>query len=189
MTETDIGLLERCSQDDPSAFEALFVRHYERVYRVAYNLLGSRDAAEDLTQETFLALYHNPPRLRDADGLAAWLCRVALNRGYNTLRGEQRERQRIERMDLLPDPTDPYVEAARAEERAHVRAIIARLPERQGKLLLLRYAGLSYAEIAAALDVSPASVGTLLARAERAFLKAYQASIEPLKELEEREAS
>jgi RNA polymerase sigma-70 factor (ECF subfamily) len=189
VTETDIGLLERFHQDDPSAFEMLFMRHYERVYRVAYNLLGSRDAAEDLTQETFLALYHSPPRLRDHDGLAAWLCRVALNRGYNTLRGEQRERQRIEHMDLPPDPADPYIEVARAEERAHVRAVVARLPERQGKLLLLRYAGLSYAEIAAALDVSPASVGTLLARAERAFLKAYQASVAPLEELEEKEAS
>jgi RNA polymerase sigma-70 factor, ECF subfamily len=55
-----------------------------------------------------------------------------------------------------------------------VRAAIAELPERQGRLLLLRYAGLSYVEIASALEVAPGSVGTLLARAERAFLLAFE---------------
>ena len=54
------------------------------------------------------------------------------------------------------------------------RAALARLPERTAKLLLLRYAGLSYAEIAAALQVAPGSVGTLLVRAERAFIQTYE---------------
>jgi len=61
----------------------------------------------------------------------------------------------------------------RMEERALVRAAIARLPERQGKLLLLRHAGFAYAEIAATLELAPGSVGTLLVRAEQAFLTVY----------------
>jgi RNA polymerase sigma-70 factor (ECF subfamily) len=69
------------------------------------------------------------------------------------------------------DPQDEYL---RREERERVRAALARLPERAAKLLLLRYAGMSYGEIAGALELAPASVGTLLARAERAFLAAYQ---------------
>jgi RNA polymerase sigma-70 factor (ECF subfamily) len=68
--------------------------------------------------------------------------RAALNRSYNALHSERRER-------------------ARAEERARVRAALARLPERQS-LLLLRHAGLAYTEIAAIVDVAPGSVGTLL---------------------------
>jgi RNA polymerase sigma-70 factor (ECF subfamily) len=68
------------------------------------------------------------------------------------------------------DPQDEYL---RREERERVRAALARLPERSAKLLLLRHAGLAYAEIAAALQVAPGSVGTLLVRAERAFLAAY----------------
>jgi RNA polymerase sigma-70 factor, ECF subfamily len=104
----------------------------------------------------------------------AWLCRVALNRGYNALRGERRERARFGRM-AEPDPqADPHAELLRAEDRVRVRAALARLPERQSKLLLLRYSGLSYAEIAAIVDVAPGSVGTLLARAERAFLAEYE---------------
>jgi RNA polymerase sigma-70 factor (ECF subfamily) len=69
------------------------------------------------------------------------------------------------------DPQDEYL---RHEERERVRAALARLPERQGKLLLLRHAGLSYAEMAAALEVAPGSIGTLLVRAERAFLVEYE---------------
>ena len=99
---------------------------------------------------------------------------MALNRGYNLLRGERRERARAERLAEPSAQLDPHAEVVRAEERIRVRAALARLPERQGKLLLLRYAGLSYAEIAAALQVAPGSVGTLLVRAERAFIQTYE---------------
>jgi RNA polymerase sigma-70 factor, ECF subfamily len=98
--------------------------------------------------------------------------RVALNRGYNALRGQRRAQQRMERVAEPPAQIDPQDELARAEDRALVRVAIAKLPERQGRLLL-RYAGLSYSEIGSALELAPASVGTLLARAERAFEAAY----------------
>jgi RNA polymerase sigma-70 factor (ECF subfamily) len=110
--------------------------------------------------------------------------RVALNRGYNALRGERRERARIERLAEPAVQLDPHAELLRAEERARVRATLARLPDRQGKLLLLRHAGLAYAEIAAALELSPGSIGTLLARAERAFLAAYE-HMQPAEQLSE----
>lgn len=177
MNVSDEHLLAQFRQGDETAFEALFIRHYERVYRIAYHLVRSREAAEDLAQETLLALYHQPPAPGIEGGVRAWLGRVALNRGYNTLRSEQRARQRLLRLDAPASAADPHGEAVRAEERARVRAIIGQLPERQGKLLLLRYAGLSYAEIAAVLGVAPGSVGTLLARAERAFLKQYQGAV------------
>lgn len=180
--ETDAHVLARLRRGDEAAFDLLFLRHYERVYRVAFRLLGSHDEADDLTQETFLALYQRPPRLESAehaDGLAAWLCRVALNRGYNSLRGDQRRQQREGRLyQSAPQAAtsdEPASTVLRAEEQERVRAVLRRLPERQSKLLLLRYAGFSYAEIARVLDVAPGSVGTLLARAERAFAQRYQA--------------
>jgi RNA polymerase sigma-70 factor (ECF subfamily) len=166
-------LLERLRHGDEAAFERLFLRHYQQVYRVLYHLVGSREEAEDLAQETFMALYHQPPAIATGASLVAWLCRVALNRGYNALRGERRAQQRLMRLAEPPAQLDPQAELARAEDRALVRAVIAELPERQGRLLLLRYAGLSYGEIAGALDLAAASVGTLLARAERAFEAAY----------------
>lgn len=172
--DSDEQLLARLRHSDEAAFETLFTRYYNQIYRVLYRLTGTREAAEDLAQETFLTLYDNPPRLAAGTSLVAWLCRVALNRGYNALRGERRAAQRVEQTAESPSESDPQAEALRAEERARVRAILQRLPERQSKLLLLRHAGLAYAEIAAVLDVAPGSIGTLLARAERAFIVAYQ---------------
>jgi RNA polymerase sigma-70 factor (ECF subfamily) len=99
---------------------------------------------------------------------------VALNRGYNALRGERREHARVERMAEPPIQLDPQTELMRAEERTRVRMALARLPERQSQLLLLRHTGLAYNEIAAIVNVAPGSVGTLLARAERAFMSEYE---------------
>jgi RNA polymerase sigma-70 factor (ECF subfamily) len=172
--ETEDVLLERVRRSDSAAFETLFLRYYPQVFRVLFNLVGTREEAEDLAQETFLALLHQPPAGGRDVSLLAWLCRVALNRGYNALRGRRRAEARFERLAAEPPAQiDPREEALRSEERARVRAAIAELPERQGRLLLLRYAGLSYGEIASTIDVAPGSVGTLLARAERAFVAAY----------------
>ncbi len=180
-TDTDNALLKRLERGDDIAFEQLFVRHYNTVYRVVYSLLASREAAEDLTQETFLELYRHAPTSAAGDKLGGWLCRVALNRAYNTLRGERRAQQRMERFAVsqADDPfADPDYIQSRAEERALVREVLKRLPERQSKLLLLRNAGLSLAEVASALELAPGSVGTMLVRAERAFAGAYEIMVE-----------
>jgi RNA polymerase sigma-70 factor (ECF subfamily) len=187
VTESDDALLERVRRGDGVAFERLFVAYYPQVYRVLYGLLGSREASEDLAQDTFLELYRHTPRPQAGGALGAWLCRVALNKGYNSLRGERRARQKLERFAAAQDDTSDD-DLIRSEERALVREVLARLPERQSKLLLLRHAGLSLAEVAAALELAPGSVGTLLVRAQRAFANAYSLmhSAEPEDSLEER---
>jgi RNA polymerase sigma-70 factor (ECF subfamily) len=171
--DSDAALLERLRSGDNTAFDELFLRHYAAVYRVLYGVVGNAQEAEDLAQETFTALYRQPPRLDGSGSVGAWLYRVAVNRAYNALRSKQRLQRRLGRMEpqQQSNPQDEYL---RREERARVRATLARLPERQGKLLLLRHAGLAYAEIAAIVDVAPGSVGTLLARAERAFVAEYE---------------
>ncbi len=172
--DSDEALLEQLRRGNQAAFESLFLRHYLPVYRVVYGVVGSVQEAEDLAQETFMALHRQPPRLETGTALIAWLCRVAVNRAYNALRSARRADRRVLETVDTPDPIDPSAEYLRHEERARVRAALAALPERGAKLLLLRSSGLSYAEIAAALDVAPGSVGTLLARAERAFIQVYE---------------
>ena len=171
--DSDAALLERLRSGDSTAFEELFLRHYAAVYRVLYGVVGNTQEAEDLAQETFMALYRQPPRLDGPGALGAWLYRVAVNRAYNALRSKQRLQRRLvwAEPEQQSDPQDEYL---RREERERVRAALARLPERTAKLLLLRHAGLAYAEIAAALQVAPGSVGTLLVRAERAFTQTYE---------------
>ena len=94
MIEED-ALLARLRDGDQAAFERLFLHHYAQVYRVLYHLVGSREEAEDLAQETFMALYDQPPATGMGAALIAWLCRVALmfsalstRRGY-TLRSHR----------------------------------------------------------------------------------------------------
>lgn len=177
---TEPELLVALQRGEGTAYETLFLRHYGAVYGVVYGLIGSREAAEDIVQDTFLALYNDPPSLEHGRTLVAWLCRVALNKSHNSIRGEQRavsREERVARMDAaLSSSGDPETHLLRAEEQARVRDALAQLPERQSKLLVLRHAGLSYAEVADLLNVAVGSIGTLLARAERAFIDAYKQS-------------
>ena len=163
-----------------SDFDALFLAHYQAVYRLAYRIAGTREEAEDLAQETFSRL-HRSPRLwaggADVASLKGWLYRVVTNLAYNSVRGRGRRRRREDAVFGVPSgvETDPAGLAEQAEQRETVRAALLRLPERQAQLLLLRHAGLTYKELAEALGVAPGSVGTLLARAEAAFELAYRA--------------
>ena len=187
MNEPDYTLLQRLGRGDETAFEQLYMRHYDRVYRVLYSLVGTRETSEDLAQETFMELHRNASRLPADTTLGAWLCRVALNKGYNVLRDQKRAREKLESFAVLHND-DPYADFVRAEDQARVREVLSRLHERQSKILLLRYAGYSLAEMAVVLDVAPGSVGTLLARAEKAFVAAYECMhpVEPKSSLEKR---
>lgn len=168
--DSDATLLAQFQHGNQSAFDQIFLRHYGRVYRAAYSLTQDHAAADDAAQEAFVALYHRPPTATTM--LIAWLCRVALNRAANALRGQRREHLRMVRQRPL-DPADPSEALILADEHAQVRQAMQRLPERQAQILALRVAGLSYAEIAEAIGVAPSSVGTLLTRAERALLASY----------------
>jgi RNA polymerase sigma-70 factor (ECF subfamily) len=161
-------------QREMAAFEAVFFQHYTRIYALLFRLVGDRAEAEDLTLEAFCKLWQQPPTR--ADNLGGWLYRVALRLGYNALRARRRagyEAQAgADALEQAP-PLDPAREVERADERARVRAVLARMPERDAQLLILRHSGLAYREIAAALGVSPNSIGTLLARAEQEFERLY----------------
>jgi RNA polymerase sigma-70 factor (ECF subfamily) len=175
-TLSDNLLLEGVGRGDTASFDVLFRRHYDRVYGLLFRLVGNRVEAEDLTQEVFLKLYRQPLGGGREHHVSAWLYRVATNMGYNHIRGRRRFWQR--NVALVPEENsrqdDPAERAAEREMKAAVRAALARLPERQVQLLLLRQMGLSYAELADSCDVAPGSVGTLLARAADAFRKAYR---------------
>ncbi|MCB9431606.1 MAG: RNA polymerase sigma factor [Ardenticatenaceae bacterium] len=182
-TLSDNLLLKRLEQGDEASFEALFHRHYDRVYGLLFRLLGNRDEAEELLQEVFLKLYRHafgkrPFGSTQPPNLSGWLYRVATNEGYNAIRGRQRQWQR--NLLLVPDPAGaPGAEVAveRKERETAVRAALSTLPPHQAQLLLLRQMDVSYAELAEACDIAPGSVGTLLRRAAAAFREAYQREI------------
>ena len=157
-------------------FEALFQEHYDRIYAVLFRLTGNRAEAEDLTLETFWRWWERPPKRND--NVAGWLYRVAIRLGYNALRSAHRRSyyETTAGMASLASqaPPDPAGEVERNETRAQVRAALQQMRPREAQILILRYSGLSYQEIAAALGVAPSSVGALLARAETTFAQYYR---------------
>ncbi len=147
--------------------EQVFRAAYPRVVGVAARVLGSRDEAEDVAQEVFLSFGRSSVPAGEAAG---WLSVAAAHTALNHLRSGRRRASREEAVAdggaVSPDIADAVVTL---EERRHVRAALARLPRGHALALVLRHSGLSYAEVAAALELSPGSVGTTVRRAEAAL--------------------
>ena len=160
-------------------FEALFLEHWASVYRLLRRLVGDPAEAEDLALEAFLRLYHHHQKQQGIQNAGGWLYQVATRLGLNSIRGWKRREQYelTAGRDALEETAQesPADILAQEEERQQVRLVLARMNERQSQLLILRYSGLSYKEIAGALDLAPASIGPLLVRAEREFEKQYRA--------------
>lgn len=167
-------------QSDPqerTSFEDLFLQNWDRIYGVLFRLTGDRAEAEDLALETFTRLWQRPPAQDQT--LVGWLYRVATNLGYNALRSAgRRSRHELDAgMEALAENAgspNPAKEAERSEDRQRVQQILQQMQTRQAQLLILRHSGMSYQEIAETLNISPASVGTLLVRAEKNFLRLYE---------------
>ena len=150
--------------------DEIFRRDYELVVGVAARVLGSRDQAEDVAQDVFLSLGRSSVPAGEARG---WLSVAAVHTALNLLRSGRRRTSREETAAVAADTlvSDVAEAVVTLEERSHVRAALARLPRKQAVALVLRHSGLSYAEVAAALDLSPGSVGTTVRRAESALRK------------------
>lgn len=153
----------------------LFRAHFHRLVRYLDRLSGDPDLAADLAQEAFVKLYQ---RGSLPDHPEAWLITVAMNQFRNVRTTSARRRQLLTtaRSELaLSDPAPMPGDAAEAtDNRDRVRAALDRLSERDRQILLLRAEGYGYRDLAVALDLHEASMGTLLARAKRAFRDAYE---------------
>ena len=150
--------------------DEVFRCHYQRVVGVAARVLGSRDQAEDVAQEVFLSFGRSSVPATEAGG---WLSVAAAHTALNLLRSGRRRASREETAAAAEDAvvSDVAEAVVTLEERSRVRAALAELPRKQAMALVLRHSGLSYADVASALDLSPGSVGTTVRRAESALRK------------------
>ena len=176
-------LIERIRADDPRAFKELFDSNVTLVHNVCFRMLGNRQDAEDVTQEVFLEAYRSLKRFRFESKLSTWLYRIAVNRSLNHQRKRKLERwlsldfevgEGSAEESAFPDTAangpDRLVEKKDVERI--VQEAISKLPERQRIALLLhRYEELPYQEIAKIMDVSVASVESLLHRAKETLAK------------------
>ncbi len=132
-----------------------------------------------LALETFYRLYKNQIVLSENHNTRGWLYKVAANLALQSIRSFKRREQyelnagRGALEETHPD--QPAETLAEKEERRFTQLALAKMNPRQAEILVMRYSGLTYKEIAEALRLSPTSIGPLLLRAEREFEKQYRA--------------
>src|SRR5262245_10595991 len=156
--------------------ESIFHAQYKRLCRVIARVLRDPGRAEEVAVEVFLKWSRHPEAHGEsADG---WLYQTAVHLALDELRREL-SRAKYERLfaivsnrvaERVATPED--VPAVKADQEA-VRRVLAAIKQSHAQLLILRSEGLSYVELASALQLNPSSVGTLLARAQHAYRKEY----------------
>ena len=173
----DAQLMLAFQRGDEPAFQELIERNHSRVIGLAYRFVGSRAEAEDLAQEVFLRIYRARRTYRPTAKFSTWMFRIAANVSLNALRDRARRRDDVSIGQLsgedrgpftVPDPEVPAPDhrMGRSELEQKVREAISELPEKeQIAVVLNKYEGLSYADIARTLGCSTMAVKSLLARA------------------------
>lgn len=155
----------------PFDFEAFFHRQYQRTTRVIARVIRDHARAEELAVEVFWKLWRHPRA--HGDQAAGWLYRVAVRTALNELRRQARSSRYESLADSPVGVPSPEQAHAAAEAQRQVRRVLAGMDPRAAEALILRFSGLSYEELASALEVNPKSIGSLVSRAQQAFRKEY----------------
>lgn len=153
-------------------FDETFDQHYSGLVRYCQRLTGDSDLAEDIAQESMVRLFDHDVRGSEM-GVRAWLFKTATHLVRDRYRVGRNRTRLLEEHPVVPsEPESPERSLERLEARARAREALDTLAPRDREILMMRYAGFSYREIAEVIEVAATSVGTLLARAERRFVDA-----------------
>lgn len=172
LADEDLMLLVQ--KDRTDAFETVYARHGGVAFSLAYRMMGTRAAAEDVTQEAFLAMWRSRHRYRhDRGSVRTWALGIVHHRAIDALRRNLvHDRRRSDSEDAAereeaPERTD--AEVLRRDEARAVRAAIDDLPDAQGKVIQLAYfGGFTHTEIAEMLEMP---IGTVKGRMRLALDK------------------
>lgn len=171
----DRELIRAANQGDSEAFDGLYRKYRERVYRVAFRVLHHREDALEATQEVFIKAYRSLHRFDPAARFFTWIYRIAMNQAIDTIRRRKTRREQVfedEFMGEERDPsaapgsaaraTDPMTGVLEGEVRDRVEAALEGLSEKHRAVFLLySYEELSYTEISEILEVP---LGTVMSR-------------------------
>jgi RNA polymerase sigma-70 factor (ECF subfamily) len=181
--DAESGLIARAQAGEHRAFAVLVRQYQDRVFRFILRMVGARDEAMDLTQETFMKAHQALPGWRPETQFRTWLFRIAHNAALDVLR----RRERIEFVSLsdlsageedhaLPDPArQPDERLADRQSIELLERTLQELPAEHREILLLREVeDMSYTEIAATLGIAEGTVKSRIARARSAAIAGYQ---------------
>jgi len=178
--QSDLSLVQLAQRGDAGAFDALVRRYQHKVVKLVLRYVRDPAEAEDIAQEAFIKAYRALPRFRGDSAFYTWLYRIAINTAKNVLasRGRSPIRYEVDRADdddydvvaNLKDAATPEALALTEEIRSTVTAAIDALPEDLRTAIQLReLEGLSYEEIAAAMECPVGTVRSRIFRAREAI--------------------
>jgi RNA polymerase sigma-70 factor (ECF subfamily) len=179
-SSSDLELVQGAREGNERAFEALVRRHQDSIYGLVMRMVGERDIAEELTQDTFVRAWRNLDGFRGEAQVSTWLYRIAVNllRDRHASRAARERRSEVS-LDDVNLPLAPLaasepspVEALEAEEAgAQYRRALADLdPDHRAAFLLRHQEGLAPAEIAGVLGISESNAKVRVHRARRMIL-------------------
>jgi RNA polymerase sigma-70 factor (ECF subfamily) len=178
--DPDVRLMLQVRDGDAAAFTELVLRYQNRLLTVLEHVVGSREQAEDLAQDVFVRVFKARERYMPEAKFSTWLFTIANNVASNALRSRSRRREvRVAEgngADSAPLALDQLAKAAsgfmptraldKAEQAEMVRSAVAALSERQRMALLLaKFEGMSYQDIALTMGLSVQAIKSLLSRA------------------------
>jgi RNA polymerase sigma-70 factor (ECF subfamily) len=185
----DWELMRLTADGDTAAFKQLVEKYQRAVINLAYRFLGNREEAEDIAQEVFIRVYQAARKYKPQAGFSTYLFRIATNMCLNELRHHKVGREipfessseDLERSVPMEAPapvgTQPDVQLEQGERNRLIQESLEALPSNQRMAVILkRFGGLSYLEIAEVLNTSVSAVESLLFRAKQTLknkLKAY----------------
>jgi RNA polymerase sigma-70 factor, ECF subfamily len=178
---SDVALMLRVRDGDLEAFETLVTRHQHSVIGTAAKMLGGSADADDIGQQVFVRVWKHAARYQPSAKFTTWLMTITRNLVFNELRRRRRSQQvsmdadegdTIRHQFVDEQAVAPSEEILDSELQEAIDAAIASLPETQRLAIVLRrYEGMPYEEIAEVLKTSVPAVKSILFRA-RAELKA-----------------
>jgi RNA polymerase sigma-70 factor (ECF subfamily) len=191
--DPDVRLMLEVRDDSAAAFEELMLRYQARVVNILEHLVGRRGQAEDLAQEVFLRIYRARKSYEPGARFSTWLFTIVNNVAANSLRSRGRRKEvTLDARDSGPLGANPLAEMAqassglmpsrqldKAEMRDIIRVAIANLGERQRMAVLLnKFEGMSYADIAQTMETTPEAIKSLLSRARDSLREVLEPYLE-----------
>jgi RNA polymerase sigma-70 factor (ECF subfamily) len=179
----DRELVERAQGGDLEAFDALTASTHPRLYRVALGILRDTDQAEDATQAALVEVWKYLPRLRDPQAFESWSYRLLVRSCMREARDTRRWLPEIPSGHDEPRAADTF---GAVVDRDQLERGFRRLSVEHRAVIVMRYLlDLSHEDTAAALDISPGTVGSRLSRAMAALRAALEADDRPTETLRE----
>ncbi|MDB4912427.1 MAG: polymerase sigma factor, sigma-70 family [Gemmatimonadetes bacterium] len=172
--DRDAALVARVRSGDERAFNELVQVYMRQAFQLAYRVVGHREDAEDLVQESFLAAYQYLDSFDATRPFGPWLMRIVLNRGANLRRSRARRETEPETDAVSPAPS-ALDESERTEAREMLTRALAKLSERQRMIVtLFDVDGMTSTEIGDMLELSAGTVRWHLHEARRTLRGALQ---------------